>query len=222
MEYHFILVEPAVPENIGAAARAIKTMGFSNLRLVKPNNHLAKEAKWLAHGSNEVLTDAKLYASLEEATSDIDFLIATTAKKRSSKFDYYSPEESLEIIKNKDNTIKSVGIIFGREESGLTNLELKQCDIAATVPLKAPYPSINLAQSVMIFAYVFSNVNNLSTPTNNNTGDYSLLKQKAKELLNDIDIKENNNLNGRIMERIALLNESDICLVLSILNRLGK
>ncbi len=219
MEYHFILVEPAVPENIGAAARAIKTMGFTKLRLVKPNNHLADEAKWLAHGSNDILDNAKIYDSLEEATKDIDFLIATTAKKRSSKFDYYSPEESLEIIINKGNSINSVGIIFGCEESGLTNIEVKHCDIAATIPLVAPYPSINLAQSVMIFTYVFSNVNNLSVEPNNKHNNYALLKNKAKALLDNIGIKDNNNLNGRIMERLALLSESDICLILSILNR---
>lgn len=222
MEYIFILTEPAVPENIGAAARAIKTMGFNQLRLVNPNNHLADEAKWLAHASNDVLENASVYSSLADAIEGIDFIIATTAKKRSSKFDYYTPEEARGIVNDKGNTIERVAIVFGREESGLTNQEVKLCDIAATVPLAAPYPSINLAQSVMVFAFVFSNVNKVSTSPINKQNNHTLLKQRLVELLDKIEITKERNLHGRILERVALLNEGDINLVLSIVSKLEK
>ncbi len=73
LKISFILVEPAVPANVGAAARAIKTMGFDDLRLVKPCDHLSMEARMLAHASNEILENAKIFSTLKEALADIDF-----------------------------------------------------------------------------------------------------------------------------------------------------
>lgn len=222
MEYFFILTEPAVPENIGAAARAIKTMGFSALRLVNPANHLADEAKWLAHASNDILESATVYKNLDDAIADLDFVIATTAKSRSSKFDYYTPEEAKRIAKEKGETIKTLGIVFGREESGLTNKEVKLCDIASTIPLATTYPSINLAQSVMVFAYVFSQAEKKQSVSINKHSNYTLLKDQSIELMESIGIDKSSNLFGRIVERIATLKDSDINLVLSVLNKLKK
>ena len=87
MEVSFILVEPAGPENVGAAARAIKTMGFDDLRLVNPCDHLDMKARMLAHASNDILENAKVYQSFEEAIKDIDFVFATSAKQRWVKLD---------------------------------------------------------------------------------------------------------------------------------------
>ena len=69
MDLYFVLVEPAVPENIGAAARAINTMGFQRLRLVRPTNHLANEAKWLAHGSVAILEKAEVFDNYQADSS---------------------------------------------------------------------------------------------------------------------------------------------------------
>jgi tRNA/rRNA methyltransferase len=168
----FVLVEPAVPENIGAAARALKTTGFTQIRLVNPCNHLADEAKWLAHGSNDILEAADVFASLKEALDGVDFAVGTTAKNRSAKADYYTPEAAKGLIFKKSGTISKIAIVFGREESGLTNGELRMCDIASSIPLFAPYPSINLAQSVMIYAYVFST---LKQRINNEPGPEKML-----------------------------------------------
>ncbi len=101
MKIQFILIEPLYPENIGSAARAIKTMGFTDLVLVNPCDYLSKEAKWLAHGSIDILENATIYKTLEEALTDIDFVIATTSKKRKTNFNYYSPAEINTIIENK-------------------------------------------------------------------------------------------------------------------------
>jgi len=220
METLFILVEPAVPENIGAAARAINTMGFNKLRLVNTDKHLEKEAEWLAHGSVEILHNAQVFKTLNEAVADIDFVVATTAKRRSVKFDYYTPEQAVEIIKQKRSSINKVAVIFGREESGLTNEELNICDIAVTIPLVKPYPSINLAQSVMIISYVFSQ-NKLKTANSfNKSGSYALLKQKAEIVLNKTGI--NDNLYGRIMERLSTIKTSDINLFLSVFDKINN
>lgn len=222
MEFVFILVEPAVPENIGAAARAIKTMGFKELRLINTNKHLCDEATWLAHGSTDILNEAKVYTHLKEAIVDLDFLIGTTAKKRSVKKDYYTPEETQAILEVKKDSVNRIGVIFGREESGLTNEELDSCDIALSIPLMAPYPSINLAQSVMIVSYVLSNC----VLKHNNRGDkknnYLLLKKKTKNILNSIDIIEGENLHGRIMERFSKIGADDINLFLSMIARIEK
>ena len=82
MEIVFVLVEPAVPENIGASARALKTMGFDQLRLVNTQQHLEKQARILAHGSGDILAQAQAYDSLPAALADIDLAIATSAKPR--------------------------------------------------------------------------------------------------------------------------------------------
>ena len=218
MNICFILVEPSVPENIGAAARAMNTMGFSELRLVNPANHLADEAKWLAHGSLDLLEKARIYQKFNDAIEDLDFVIGTTAKKRSTNYDYYSPEKARNIIEKKGNTISQVGIVFGREESGLKNEELSKCDIASSIPLKKPYPSLNLAQSVMLFAYVFSSLKVLDVSVNTlNSGDhiYHELKINSQQILQKLNIPKDSVLHHRMLERIATINEDDARLFLS-------
>lgn len=223
MEIYFILIEPAFPENIGATARAIKTMGFNKLRLVKPVNHLAKEAKWLAHASTEILESAEVFESFEEAINDIDLVVATTAKRRTAKFDYYAATELGEFLNNKRKSIRNVALLFGKEESGLENQIIQKCDIASYIPMKSTYPSLNLAQAVMIFAYELSNSNiypDKLTKPNINDAVYKTLKTKLKELLREINIDQNSNLYHRILERSASMSDDDIHLALSVLNKL--
>lgn len=222
----FILVEPAVPENIGAAARAIKTMGFTDFRLVNPLGHLADEAKWLAHGSHDILENASIYKEFKEAIKDLDFVIGTTAKNRSVKEDYYSPEEAKELTLKKNDTISKIGIVFGREESGLKNEELLICDIASSISLKNPYPSINLAQSVMIYAYVFSSLSLDKPHEKKNTEEsgrvFYELKINATEMLQYLHIDKNPNLYHRILERIANVNSDDARLMLSFVKKIKQ
>jgi tRNA/rRNA methyltransferase len=221
LEIYFVLVEPAVPENIGAAARALKTMGFSELWLVNPTNHLTDKARWLAHGSNDILEKAKIFSCLEDALSDVDFSIGTTAKDRSTKQDYFTPEAAREIVLAKNNLIQNAAIVFGREESGLTNSELRLCQIASTITIQNPYPSLNLAQAVMLYAYVFSG---LSAPPVTDTvlpdKAYSDLKANAIVLLQKLGVDRNENLYHRMLERLASANADDSRLLLSLLAKL--
>jgi tRNA/rRNA methyltransferase len=216
----FVLVEPAVPENIGAASRALKTMGFTKLRLVNPENHKADKAKWLAHGSTDILESALVFQNLEEAILGVDFVIGTTAKNRSTKADYYSPEELKSLVFQKADIISTIAIVFGREESGLTNEELRMCDVASSIPLHAPYPSINLAQSVMIYAYIFSSFtlkNSIKSPNTEEISDrlYSELKQSASYILTKLEIDKNINLYYRMLERLAATSADDARLLIS-------
>jgi len=218
MQIHFILVEPAVPENVGAAARAIKTMGFNSLRLINTKAHIDEKASWLAHASNEILENAQEYKTLKDATQDIDWIIGTSAKKRRVNEDYYPSDKINNLILAKANTIKNLAIVFGREESGLTNEELKLCDIVTSVPMKTTYPSLNLAQSVMIYAYTLSMLDYEIKKPDQKTdqAELNILKTKTKTILSDIGFKEDSNIYNRIMERLMILGEKDIHLLLSI------
>jgi tRNA/rRNA methyltransferase len=222
MNIAFILVEPAVSENVGAAARAIKTMGFQDLRLINPCDYLNTKAKMLAHASHDILENAKVYSSLESAIADLDFVIATTAKQRWVKQDIIPSNELLDFLNEKEETISNIGIVFGREESGLTNDEINLCNRASTIPLAAPYPSINLAQSVMIFAYALSTIehSNHQKEEKHNPESYVSLKQKITEVLRIANITPEMLIYGRINERITDLNAGDIKLLHSITSKL--
>jgi len=222
MNICFILVEPAVPENVGAAARAIKTMGFADLRLVNPCDHLGTKAKMLAHASHEILENAKVFTSLVDATNDLDFIIATTAKQRWVKLDIIPSNELLKFFEDKENTISNIGIVFGREESGLTNEEISICNRVSTIPLASPYPSINLAQTVMIYAYSLSTLTQKNKVDEENINPDSLksLQQKVSEVLSIADITPDTLIFGRIHERISELSANDIRLLHSVTSKL--
>jgi len=150
----FVLTEPKHSGNIGAAARAIKTMGFRNLYLVKPHDADAPEARWMAHASEDVLDSARIFPSLQEALKDVHFAVATTQRDRELHFPFYTPEELAQkiIAITQEHT---VAIVFGREDSGLTNEEIRQCHAVSTIPAAVKYPSLNLSQAVMIYSYEF-------------------------------------------------------------------
>ena len=225
MQIHFILVEPKVPENIGAAARAIKTMGFSSLRLVNPFDNLHERAQWLAHASIDILEKATIFSSLQEAITDVDYIIGTTAKRRSVKHDYHHCNELTSIINAKSKSIDQVAIVFGREESGLTNDELKLCDILSTVPMRKKYPSLNLAQAVMIYTYSLSDLAFTTKKRNEKVPEiskYSIMKEELVKILVQTGLSPYRNLYNRILERAALLNDTDLNLFLSLVRRLNN
>ncbi len=225
MIVHFVLVEPAVPENIGAAARAIKTMGFSGLRLVNPCEFRQGKARWVAHASGEILDQAGVFKSLEEAVADMDFVVATSAKTRSVKGDHHPAEQLQKIITNKKQSISSVAIVFGREESGLTNDEMSLCHISTFVPMAASYPSLNLSQAVMLYAYLLSELNiqkNVVKPDPVGQSKFTAMNEQLTTLLSETKIAGNPNIYNRIFERLALLSDNDINLVMSVISALSE
>jgi len=133
MDLYFILVKPAVPGNIGAAARAINTMGYSRLRLVAPGDYLGQEARMLAHASEEILESAQVYERLKEAIADLDLTVATTAKTRDARVAYFTASEIPGVIRAKGHAVNKIGLVFGREESGLTNDEIRSCDLVSSI-----------------------------------------------------------------------------------------
>lgn len=147
-----ILMKPQNPGNIGAVARVMDNFNFKNLYLVDPKtNHLSREALDRATHSKNILKNAKLLKKYD--LQNFDCLIATTAKLGT---DYniprspITPEELLYLIKNKKS---SIGIMFGPENYGLTNEEIKECDFLVTIPTYKKSSTMNLSHSVAIILY---------------------------------------------------------------------
>lgn len=224
MEIYFILFKPAVSGNVGAAARAIKTMGFRNLRLIEPCDHLCDEARMMAHGSHDILESAGVYKDIDQATGDLDMMICTTAKSRTAKHEYHSSREMFSILQKKQAHLNNVGILFGTEESGLPNSLILQSDMAVSIPMFDSYPSLNLAQAVMVFAYELSLLNPQQKPgevlTKSGEG-WGEMKAQAGTLMNSVGISHGSSLYHRIMERLATVSSNDVPLFLSVIKKVN-
>jgi tRNA/rRNA methyltransferase len=153
MRVRFILSHPALPENAGAAARALHTCGFSELALVGSEAHREDRARYLAVGAEAILDNARVYASLEEAITGCDLVIATSARRRSRLRPIIESRALPAFLADKHDPDMYIALVFGSEQNGLTNEELLLCHIIATIPIAQPYPSLNLAQAIMVFAY---------------------------------------------------------------------
>ena len=150
-----ILVEPSLPENIGAAARAMKNMGFSRLRLVCPENldkHLTHPARRMSAGSEEILEKAQVYGSLNEALADLQVTVGCTARRSKGRHPILSPERLPESLRGYEDKMQ-IGIVFGREDRGLSNAELDLCHHIVTIPTAREHTSLNLAQAVLLICY---------------------------------------------------------------------
>ena len=162
MNLAIILVNPQRAENVGAAARAMKTMGFMDLRLIGEPLHREKAAQILAHGSEDVLERGRCFSGLAEALADTDLAIGTTAKHRHQRRYHCSPQQLADSLRERSASVTQAAIIFGCEPHGLTNSDIAHCDLLSQIPLAAPQPSLNLAQAVMIYCFALSS---LSVPT---------------------------------------------------------
>lgn len=152
-QIRIVLVETEFPGNVGAAARALQTMGLSQLVLVNPKCEAkGEEASRLAHAAVSVLNDARVVTSLEEAIGDTVFSVATSRRVRRHLSPLYTPEEAARLVLERSGH-GPVAIVFGRESWGLDNTELERCSIHSTIPSATETQSLNLAQSVMIYAY---------------------------------------------------------------------
>lgn len=221
MELVWCLVEPRTPENVGAAARAIKTMGFHSLRMVNPCDYQTGPARWLAHGSNDVLDSARTYANFDEMLADCDFIVGSTAKIRHGHHSALPPSGLQVLLADKSESLQRCAMVFGREDTGLHNDEIARCHVLSSVPLAAPYPSINLAQAVMIYAYALSD---LSLPSRHEmpllNGELSALQKKLALCLEHYDIDSEDTLSLWLKERTPLLTARDVRLLHKLLGKI--
>ncbi len=150
----FILVHPHYPENVGAAARAIKTMGMLDLRLVKPGRLAIpthEMAQKMAVKAWDVLDGASVHPTLDDALAGVDVVFATTSRRGVSGV--ISPRAACTKASSLAGEGRSLAVVFGNEKSGLTSAELERSDERIRIPIAADQPSINLAQAVQIIAY---------------------------------------------------------------------
>jgi tRNA/rRNA methyltransferase len=149
-EIRFVLCRPSHPGNIGAAARAIKAMGFSDLRLVAPERFPAPEAEWMATNAADVLSSAKVHSKLEETIKDCVAAFALSARGRE-----WSPQVlDVRSAAARATEIQGpVAFVFGNETAGLTNEEVFACQYLVHIPASPEFSSLNLAQAVQVVAY---------------------------------------------------------------------
>jgi len=140
------------PENIGAAARAMLNMGFNRLILVGPQNYdLARINKMATHAASAVVAKLKVYDTLKEALAGFNYVVGTTARLGGQRKVVSSPAKLAEkLITISDQN--QIAILFGPEDRGLTNVDLRSCHILVNIPT-AEFSSLNLAQAVMIMCY---------------------------------------------------------------------
>ncbi len=224
MHFPLILVSPARPENIGAAARAMKTMGFSELRIVASDAWQDPAARRVAHGAGEILDNIKTFATLSEALKDVDFSVATTARSR-AKFRYYATPTQVEnILQEKRQWLSRIALVFGREDSGLTNEELDQVDLLTGIPMANDYPSLNLGQAVMVYCYQLSALNQIAAETAEVANEHQLqaLRQRFHQLLVRLEVSDDVKMADWIDQRIGLLEQRDSAMLHRLLHDVEK
>jgi tRNA/rRNA methyltransferase len=147
-----VLCRPSHPGNIGAAARAMKTMGIEDLRLVAPRDFPSPEARWMAAHAVDVLERARLAASLEDAIADCVAAFALSARPRDWSPPVMSAREAAQAA-IAQCAQGPVALVFGAERSGLSNDEVLACQVLVHISSSPRYPSLNLAQAVQVMAY---------------------------------------------------------------------
>lgn len=224
MKLSVVLVSPARAENVGAAARVMKTMGFTDLRIVESEAHLQEAARRVAHGSGDILDNITTYATLADALADIQFTVATTARSR-AKFHYYAtPAQLVPLLQEKSAWMDSAALVFGREDSGLTNEELALADILTGVPMVADYPSLNLGQAVMVYCYQLAAlIQNAPLPAP--TGDDNplrALRARTKALLEKLEVADDIKMADWLEQRLGMLEQRDTAMLHRLLHDIEK
>ena len=149
-----ILVEPQLGENIGAAARAMANFGLSALRLVAPRDGWPSQtALKSASGANAVIERATLFADTPAAVADLHYLVATTARPRDMAKPVLSVEAVARELHGRCSAGQRVGVLFGRERTGLHNDDVALADAIAMAPVDPTFASLNLAQAVLLVSY---------------------------------------------------------------------
>ncbi len=147
-----VLSHTSHPGNIGATARAMKTMGLSRLYLVKPKYFPHPDAQAMASGAADVLENAVVIDSLDAALAGTVLAVAVTARHRELSHEVASCRQACETVV-RETAHGDVALVFGTERTGLTVAEVGKCRLIATIPADETYPSLNLAQAVQVFAY---------------------------------------------------------------------
>ncbi len=180
-----ILMEPQMGENIGAAARAMANFGLSDLRIVNPRDGWPNErAEAMAAGAFSDIVKVSVFETLDHAMVDIQYMLATTARRRDMNKPVFTSCEAADALHKKQTVENRVAILFGRERNGLENDEVAKAHGIIQISTNPDFSSLNLGQSVLLLAYeLFQSALRDETGTNTHlenheTGDVVLAKNK--------------------------------------------
>ena len=224
MHLSIVLVAPARAENIGAAARAMKTMGFADLRIVGSEAHLEPAARWVAHGSGDILDNITTYDTLADALHDISFTVATTARSRAKFHFYATPAELVPVLRERSQWLTKAALVFGREDSGLTNEELELADVLTGVPMVADYPSLNLGQAVMVYCYQLASLMQTAPaqPTGTDENQLAALRVRTQTLLTQLGVADDLKMADWLQQRLGRLEQRDTAMLHRLLHDIEK
>ena len=227
-----VMVNTTEPGNIGAAARAMKNMMLTQLYLVAPSNYPSAVATARASGADDVLSNAIVCSSLEEALIGVNLVIGASARQRNIKWRQLDVIETCnEIQSSVVSNNQEVAVVFGTENSGLTNEELDLCSILMTIPGNPQYFSLNVASAIQVFAYQ-NYVSTVKGKFDNTLGElanfedlnsfYKHLEQ-ALEHLGYFDSKKPQNLLMRRLRRFfgrSVPEKEEVAILRGILNKI--
>ncbi len=172
-----VLVNTSHPGNIGAAARAMKTMGLNSLYLVSPQLFPHQKANEMASGAVDILENAVIIQDLSEAIQECGLVVGTSARSRTIPWPQLSPREFAEKAMLEASFTK-IAVIFGPEQSGLSNEALQQCHFHIQIPSHSDYSSLNIAAAVQVISYELR----VASLTNSNTVDWDYDYASHKEM----------------------------------------
>jgi len=227
-----VMVNTTEPGNIGAAARAMKNMMLTQLYLVAPSNYPSAVATARASGADDVLSHAIVCSSLEEALIGVNLVIGASARQRNIKWRQLDVIETCnEIQSSVVSNNQEVAVVFGTENSGLTNEELDLCSILMTIPGNPQYFSLNVASAIQVFAYQ-NYVSTVEGKFDNTLGELANFKdlnsfykhlEQALEHLGYFDSKKPQNLLMRRLRRFfgrSMPEKEEVAILRGILNKI--
>lgn len=229
---HIILCQPSHPGNIGATARAMKTMGLTHLSLVQPKKFPDPEATVRATHAMDILENCKIYDNLEDAIKDYGFVLGTTARKRTLQWPIYHPKTAVLEMNNQIKQQNQVAILFGNERTGLENSQLQKCHGLIHIPTNSECSALNLAATVQIIAYEFAQnkpedtIQSCKYETNATQQQLTFFYQHFESILGSIDFFTAHNPEHIMGKLQCLINrsipkKSEIALLRGILSQLA-
>jgi len=228
-----VMVNTTEPGNIGAAARAMKNMMLSQLYLVSPSNYPSAVATARASGADDVLSNAKVCSNLEEALIGVNLVIGASARQRNIKWRQLDVIGTCsEIQSTLVSSDEDVAVVFGTENSGLTNEELDLCSILMTIPGNPKYFSLNVASAIQVFAYQ-NFVSSIDEKFDNspkdlaNFDDLNSFYKHLEQVLEHIDYFDSKKPKSLLMRRLRRLfgksvpEKEEIAILRGILNKIN-
>jgi tRNA/rRNA methyltransferase len=186
MTLRIVLVEPQEAGNVGAVARAMKNFGLSELWIVGEHPELLPVSFWWASGADDLLEQARFAPALLDAVGDAHVTVATTSMRGRTTPVTFTPKTLAAHYASMAGG-QVLALVFGREKSGLTREELVLCQHTAAIPTSGEFPTMNLAQSLCVFAYELSQLEPAPVPRERATAaDVERLHQRARELLTEV------------------------------------